>query len=107
MLALLRSCLVVVAFALPPVAMALWPHADSAVVVIGTAPAGEVVATAAGTLLGLSDSGRTAVTRAARPDDTGFLARLRAAGARLVLAAPDDLACLTTKPRHAALSMRN
>lgn len=82
-------------FSLPPVAVALWPKDGEPVVVLATRDTGSIVAAADGAVLSLSDDHEVAVTRP-RGGGGDFLARLRAAGAGLVLAAPDDLACLAT-----------
>jgi hypothetical protein len=92
---LLVTTAVILAFSLPPLAVALWPKEDSAVVVFAASDAAEVVGRAGGTMLALSDDRTYAITRAV-DDAPGFRARLKAAGARVVLAAPDDLACLTS-----------
>lgn len=89
------STAVILFFSLPPVAMALWPHDGAAVVVVATPGAAAVVGQAGGAVLALSDGDASAITRSATAEP-GFLGRLRSAGARLVLAAPDDLACLAT-----------
>lgn len=92
------SVLVVGVFALPPVVIALWPTASEPVVVIGD----DVLTTmseAGGRLIAVSEDGHSVVTRASAGDDRDFVARLRRAGARAVLAAPSSAACTTTPAR--------
>lgn len=92
---LLVTTAVILAFSLPPSAVALWPKEDGAVVVLATPDAAAVVGRAGGAMLAMSDDRTSAITRT--DDDTpGFRARLKAAGARIVLAAPSDLACLAS-----------
>ncbi len=92
---LLVTTAVILAFSLPPLAVVLWPKEGAAVVVLATPDAAAVVGRAGGAMLALSDDRMSAITRA-DDDAPGFRARLKAAGARVVLAAPDDLACLAT-----------
>lgn len=86
---------VILFFSLPPVAVALWPREGAAVVVLATPEAASVVGAAGGVLLALDADNTSALTRS-DSSTVDFRARLTAAGARLVLAAPDDLACLAT-----------
>lgn len=87
------SLTIVLFFSLPPVAVALWPREGAAVVVLATPEVAAVVGAAGGTILALDGDNTTALTRSAG-STADFRARLTAAGARLLLAAPDDLACL-------------
>jgi hypothetical protein len=94
-------------FSLPPVAVALWPRDDAAVVVLATPDVAAVVGEAGGVLLALGDDGTSASTRS-DGSTADFRARLVAAGARLLLAAPDDLACLATpSPSTTSLTKRS
>lgn len=92
---LVTSTGLILAFSLPPLAVALWPKEGAAVVVLATPDAAAVIGRAGGAMLALSDDRTTAIVRA-DGDEAGFRDRLSAAGARIVLAAPDDLACLST-----------
>jgi hypothetical protein len=86
---------VICAFSLPPLVVTLWPKEGAAVVVVATPDVTAVIGRAGGAMLALSDDGTTAITRSG-DDAPGFRERLRAAGARVILAAPDELACLAT-----------
>lgn len=92
------SALVVGAFSLPPVAVALWPSPDEPVVVLGD----DVLATmseAGGQLIAVSEDRRSVITQVSDGDRSGFIARLRRAGALAVLAAPSNAACTITPTR--------
>jgi len=92
------STAVVALFALPPVAVALWPSANEPVVVVGDDVL-TIMSKAGGNLIATSEDRRSVVTRGGADGDPDFVARLFRAGARAVLAAPSSATCTITPTR--------
>lgn len=92
------STAVVALFALPPVAVALWPDADDPVVVVGDDVL-TIMSKAGGSLIATSEDRRSVVTRGGDGEGSDFVARLFRAGAHAVLAAPSSATCTITPTR--------